>query len=198
MPPARPARHVPPPPDRALTAVAREVMVGTHGAAVRRALDDTNVIREVISRLGPLEREMLPDVGPTVDALADRVANLATTLHRLDLDVSGGTLGGLDQRIANLKAESASPERDRTLQLLERQRTSLHDLLVRRQTLLAQLDSAGLALQNLKLDLLKLRSAGVSAAIGGEFTATQEARSVQRDIGRIIEVADDLRDIGKP
>jgi serine/threonine-protein kinase len=155
------------------------------------------VIREVISRLGPLEREMLPDVGPTVDALAERVANLATTLHRLDLDVSGGTLGTLDQRIANIKAESTSTERDRTLQLLERQRTSLHDLLVRRQTLLAQLDSAGLALQNLKLDLLKLRSAGVSAAIGGEFSATQEARSVQKDIGRIMEVADDLRDIGR-
>jgi serine/threonine protein kinase len=196
--PVRQDRHAPPPPDRALTAVGRDVMVGAHGSAVRRALDDTNVIREVISRLGPLEREMLPDVGPTVDALAERVANLATTLHRLDLDVSGGTLGGLDQRIANIKAEGGTAERDRTLQLLERQRTSLHDLLIRRQTLLAQLDSAGLALQNLKLDLLKLRSAGVSAAIGGEMTATQEARSVQRDIGRIIEVADDLRDIGKP
>jgi serine/threonine-protein kinase len=194
--PARPDRYAPPPPDRALSAVPRDVMGGSHGAAVRRALDDTNVIREVISRLGPLEREMLPDVGPTVDALAERVANLATTLHRLDLDVSGGT-GTLDQRIASIKADSTSPEQDRTLQLLERQRTSLRDLLVRRQSLLAQLESAGLALQNLKLDLLKLRSAGVSAAIGGEVSATQEARSVQKDIGRIMEVADDLRDIGK-
>jgi serine/threonine protein kinase len=195
--PARPDRNAPPPPDRVLSAVSREVMMGAHGAAVRRALDDTSVIREVIARLGPLEREMLPDVSPTVDALAERVANLATTLHRLDLDVSGGTLGTLDQRIANIKAEPGSTERDRTMQLLERQRTSLRDLLVRRQTLLAQLESAGLALQNLKLDLLKLRSAGVSAAIGGELSATQEARSVQKDIGRIIEVADDLRDIGR-
>jgi serine/threonine protein kinase len=196
--PSRNDRTAPPPPDRALSAVPREVMVGTHGAAVRRALDDTSVIREVITRLGPLEREMLPDIGPTVDALAERVASLAATLHRLDLDVSGGTLGTLDQRIASIKAESSSGEHDRTLQLLERQRTSLHDLLVRRQTLLAQLESSGLALQNLKLDLLKLRSAGVSAAMGGEFSATQEARSVQRDIGRIMEVADEFRDIGKP
>jgi hypothetical protein len=37
----------------------------------------------------------------------------------------------------------------------------------------------------------------VSAAIGGEMSATQEARSVQKDIGRIMEVADDLRDIGR-
>jgi serine/threonine protein kinase len=194
---SRPDRHPAPAPDRALSSVNRDVMAGAHGAAVRRALDDTGVIRDVIARLGPLEREMLPDIGPTVDALAERVANLATTLHRLDLDVSGGTLGNLDQRIANIKNESTSTERDRTLQLLERQRTSLHDLLIRRQTLLAQLDSAGLALQNLKLDLLKLRSAGVSAAFGGELSATQEARSVQKDIGRIMEVADDFRDIGR-
>jgi serine/threonine-protein kinase len=194
-PAGRGDRMAPPAPDRALSAVSREVMKGGHGAAVRRALDDTAVIREVIARLGPLEREMLPDVGPTVDALAERVASLASTLHRLDIDVSGGTLGSLDQRIATMKSESGSSEQERTLSLLERQRVSLHDLLLRRQTLLAQLDSAGLALQNLKLDLLKLRSAGVSAAIGGEMSATQEARSVSRDIGRIIEVADDLRDI---
>ncbi|MEO5567627.1 MAG: protein kinase, partial [Gemmatimonadaceae bacterium] len=196
-PPGRADRFVPPPPDRALSAVARDVMMGAHGAAVRRAIDDTGVIREVISRLGPLEREMLPDVSPTVDALADRVANLATTLHRLELDASGGTLGALDQRIATMKGEPGLGEHDRTLSLLERQRASLHDLLIRRQALIAQLDSAGLALQNLKLDLLKLRSAGVSAAMGGENSATQEARSVSKDIGRIIEVADDMRDIGR-
>jgi serine/threonine-protein kinase len=164
---------------------------------VRRALEDTSVIRDVVARLGALEREMLPDVAPTVDALAERVASLATTLHRVDLDASGGTLGTLDQKIAGMKAESQTADRDKTLALLERQRTSLHDLLVRRQQLLSQLDSAGLALQNLKLDLLKLRSAGVSAALGDGMSATQEARSVQRDIGRIMEVADDLRDIGR-
>jgi hypothetical protein len=194
---ARAERPAAPPPDKALSAVSREVLAGAHGAAVRRALDDTAVIRDVIARLGPLERDMLPDIGPTVDALAERVANLATTLHRLDLDVSGGSLGSLDQRIATMKSDGPAVERERTLQLLERQRTSLHDLLVRRQTLLAQLESAGLALQNLKLDLLKLRSAGVSAAISGDQSATQEARSVQKDIGRIMEVADDLRDIGR-
>ena len=35
-------------------------------------------------------------------------ASLATTLHRLDLDVSGATLGTLDQRIENLKRDGDS------------------------------------------------------------------------------------------
>src|SRR6185369_5523731 len=34
--PGRPDRHAPPPPDRALSGVARDVMAGSHGAAVRR------------------------------------------------------------------------------------------------------------------------------------------------------------------
>lgn len=191
----RAERLAPPAPDRALSNVPPEVMVGTHGAAVRRALDDSGVVREALNRLGPLERDMLPEVGPTVDALTERVASLATTLHRLDMDVSGATLGTLDQRIENLKSDAESSDRSRRLSLLERQRTSLHDLLSRRQSLLMQLESAGLALQNLKLDLLKLRSAGIGAAIDNVTSATQEARSVSRDIGRIIEVADDLRDI---
>jgi hypothetical protein len=191
----RAERFRPPPPDRALSAVPPDVMGGAHGAAVRRAMDDSSVVRDALNRLGPLEKEMLPDVSPTVDALTDRVASLAMTLHRLDMDVSGATLGTLDERIGQLKTDVDSPDRTRRLSLLERQRTSLHDLLSRRQALLTQLESAGLALQNLKLDLLKLRSAGMEAAMEGGPSATQEARSVSRDIGHIIEVADDLRNI---
>jgi serine/threonine protein kinase len=191
----RAERFLPPPPDRALSAVPPDVMGGAHGAAVRRAMDDSSVVREALNRLGPLEKEMLPDVAPTVDALTERVASLAMTLHRLDIDVSGATLGTLDERIGQLKTDVDSSDRTRRLSLLERQRTSLHDLLSRRQTLLTQLESAGLALQNLKLDLLKLRSAGMEAAMEGGPSATQEARSVSRDIGHIIEVADDLRNI---
>jgi serine/threonine-protein kinase len=138
---------------------------------------------------------MLPEVGPTVDALTERVASLATTLHRLDTDVSGATLATLDQRIEILRGDAESPDRARRIALLERQRTTLRDLMSRRQALLMQLESACIALQNLKLDLLKLRSAGIGAAIDNVTSATQEARSVSRDIGRIIEVADDLRKI---
>ena len=191
----RPSERPAPPPDKALSNVASDVMAGAHGAAVRRALDDSGVVRDALTRLGPIERDMLPEVGPTVDALTERVAGLATMLHRLDMDVSGATLGTLDEKIANLKADGESPDRVRRLSLLERQRTSLHDLLFRRQTLLTQLESAGLALQNLRLDLLKLRSAGIEGAMGDATSATQQARSVSRDIGHIIEVADDLRNI---
>jgi hypothetical protein len=138
---------------------------------------------------------MIPDVGPTVDALAQRVGALATTLHRLDADVSGASLGALDARIASLITEPETAERERRLSLLQRQRASLHDLLERRRSLANQLESAGLMLQNLKLDLLKLRSSGFGAAIDDVTSATQQARALSRDIGHVIEAADDLKKI---
>ena len=172
-----------------------DVLAGPHGEAVRRAAADRAMMRDIVGALGPVEREMIPDVGPTVDALAQRVGALATTLHRLDADVSGASLGALDARIAALTTEPETVDRDRRLSLLQRQRSSLHDLLERRRSLANQLESAGLMLQNLKLDLLKLRSSGIGAAIDDVTSATQQARALSRDIGHVIEAADDLKKI---
>jgi serine/threonine-protein kinase len=136
---------------------------------------------------------MIPDIAPTVDALAQRVGTTATTLHRLDADVSGASLGTLDERIAALGTEPQTAERERRLSLLQRQRSSLHELLERRRSLANQLESAGLMLQNLKLDLLKLRSSGIGSAIEDVSSATQEARALSREIGLLVEASDDLK-----
>src|SRR5205823_14720387 len=156
---------------------------------------DRMLRRYISASLGPVERAMIPDIVPTVDALAERVGSVATTLHRLDADVSGASLGSLDARIASMQTEPDTQERERRLSLLQRQRTSLHDLLERRRTLANQLESAGLMLQNLKLDLLKLRSSGIGSAIEDNTSATQEARALSRDIGHVLEAAEDLKNI---
>ena len=179
-------------PDLAATLVPADVLAGPHGNLVRRAADDTTQIRDIISKLSSVEREMLPDVEPTINGLLERVASLATTVHRLDADVSGTSLGALDERIAGAERDGRTVD-DRRLALLRRQRTTLHDLLERRRTLLDQLESASLTLQNLKLDLLKLRSAGVSSALEDVTSATREARALSRDIGHLLDAADDVR-----
>ncbi|MDE3217250.1 MAG: protein kinase [Gemmatimonadota bacterium] len=169
------------------------VLAGPHGGAVRRAVGDRIVIREVLASLTATERQMLPDVEPTVKALSDRIASLATTLHSLDADASGANLGALDQRIADLRQDPASAERDRRLALLERQRATVHDLLERRAALVPRLESAGMALHTLRLDLLKLRSAGLDSALGDVTSATQEARALSRDIGHVLDAAEEVR-----
>jgi serine/threonine-protein kinase len=170
-----------------------DVLAGAHGSTVKRAAADGAHIRDIIGKLSPVEREMLPDVEPTIDGLVKRVASLAVTLHRLDADVNGASLGALDQRIAAAERDGSTSEGDRRLALLRRQRTTLHDLLERRRTLLDQLESASLTLQTLKLDLLKLRSAGVASALEDVTSATREARALSRDIEHLLDAADDVR-----
>lgn len=173
-----------------------EVLHGPYGEIVRRAAADHLSLRDTLARLPQAERDMIPDVAPTVDALAERVGALATTLHRLDADVGGASLPSLESRLAALRAEARgepTAEQERRIALLERQRTSIGELSERRAALASQLESAGLALQNLRLDLLKLRSSGLESAMSDVTSATQEARALSREIGNAVDAVNDVR-----
>jgi hypothetical protein len=170
------------------------VMEGPHGVVIRRAMANRQTIMDVLDRIGPKDRKMLPDdILATAGALVDRVSGLATTLHRVDEDANGSKLGALDDRIQELRRQAESPERSRRISLLERQRATLGDLLERRTALLSQMESASLALENLKLDLIRFRTAGVSAALEDVTSATREARSVSREIGHVLEAVDEVK-----
>jgi serine/threonine-protein kinase len=136
---------------------------------------------------------MIPDVAPTVDALAERVGGLAQALHRMDSDITPESLADLDARIAECEGRPEGKERTQRLELLQRQRATLNDLVGRRETLLTQLESASLMLQNMRLDLIALRSAGVQSAIDDVLNATQEARALSRDIAHVLDAARQVR-----
>jgi len=175
---------------------APEVLAGAYGAHVRRAAEDRATIFELLHKLPAPDRALIPDVAPTVNALVARVASLAASLHRLDKDVSPEMLDRTEGRVAEAERERAvqggGAGADRKLALLQRQRETLRDLLQRRATFVGQLESAGLALQNVRFDLVKLRSSGV-ASVGEVTQATQEARALSRDIERVLEAAAEVR-----
>jgi len=128
-----------------------------------------------------------------VKALVERVADLAQALYRLDQSIDP-TLGhDLDARIARVDGDAASPEGERQLSLLRRQRATLDELLQRRVALARQLDSAGLALGSLRLDLIKLRSSGLQSALSDVTSATQEARALSDDIDAVLAAAAELK-----
>jgi hypothetical protein len=182
--------------DEAAKVAPREVLAGSYGANVRSAVADRAAALATVATLAPSDRDLLPDVVPTVTALVERIVSLAQTLHHLDADCSPALLGELETRIAVVEREPAdAADRERRLSLLKRQLASMQELGTRRARLKGQLDSAGLALQNLKYDLLKLRSSGVQSAIGDVNSATVEARALSREIGHVLEAADELRKI---
>ena len=187
-------RKPPAPTDVALEKLApRAVLESLEGAIIRRAVEDRTAIMDIFAKLSKEDRAMLPDLSVTVKSLVERVANLAQLLHRLDASIDP-TLGHeLDARIEQVQRESGSVDGERQLALLRRQRATLDELVQQRAALARQLDSAGLALGNLRLDLIKLRSSGLQSALSDVSTATQEARALSSEIDAVLAAAAELK-----
>jgi hypothetical protein len=173
----------------------REVLASAYGSAIRRAAEERVAILGIVKALGKADRALLPEVVPTVHGLVDRVANLAKALHRLDAEYDPSQIPGLDERIASAERAPDTTDALRHLALLRRQRVAMEHFGRQRGTLLRQLESAGLALSNLRLDLVKLRTSGLEAGLEDLTSATQEARVLSRDIGMALEAVVEVRRI---
>jgi hypothetical protein len=173
----------------------REVLPGETLPRVAVHAERTRVeLAEIVSSLSPADRQLIPDVMPTVERLVERIRLLAVTISRLDAAVAPGATVALDARIAQAEQQGRD---SRTVVLLKRQRDSLNDLLERRTVIRAQLESASLSLENLRLQLVKLRSAGVQSALENVTSATQEAHALAREIGHVLDAASEVRSIGR-
>ena len=170
-----------------------DVLAGPYGENVRRAAADRAAAKDALDRLGPPDREMIPDVGPTLDALAERVSSLAQALHGLERAAPLDAIGSVERSLAEARARPESPERERRVEMLERQRATIEDLTKRREGLKEQLENANLLLQSMRLDLLALGSAGVQSAINDATSATQEARALSRDLRIALDAAKQIR-----
>src|SRR2546426_351148 len=177
---------------------------GGHAEPIQQARSDRKAILRIVDRLPKSERKLLPDVVATADALLNRAEELARTLHAMSGTVDRGALARLEEKIQATKhqgdpgltrrpREGNNAERDRQVALLERQRQALTDLLTRRQLVADQLESCVLAMQNVRFDLLRLRSAGVAVALDDLTRATQQARALSRDVDHVIAAADEVK-----
>ncbi len=192
--------HRPPAPDALEAKQARRTVgpgapeeLGPHAASIEQARSDRAAILAMLERLPKSERKMLPDIGPTVDQLLERATDLARTLYALERDIDTTALEKLELRIAALEQEAPSADRERRMGLLARQRQTMSDLLGRRTALGSQLESCLLAMQNVRFDLLRLRSAGVAEALGDLTQATQQARALSRDVDAAVSAAHEIR-----
>jgi hypothetical protein len=160
-----------------------------------QAHTDRTAILKLLERMSPAERNMLPeDVSGTVDGLYQRATDLAKTLYSMDANLDLQSIERIDQRIRALEREPDDEERARRMTLLERQRKTIGDLRDRREQIASQLESCILAMQNVRFDLLRLRSADASSALGDLTMATQQARALSRDVDNAIVAAAEIRE----
>ncbi len=170
---------------------------GAHLPQILQVQGDRFAIGKLMEKLPPSERKMLPEVQQTVDALYERATDLARTLHAMDSNLDTEGLGSIDDRLEALAKEPDDPERARRLNLLERQRQTIVDLRGRRSQVASHLESCVLAMQNVRFDLLRLRSAGVAAVLGDLTQATQQAKALSRDVDNAIAAAGEIREAMK-
>ena len=166
---------------------------GRRAGAIEQARKDRAAILAMVERMSKSERKMLPDILPTVDQLLQRAADLARTLAILDRDIADDSTEKIDARIAALREEPESTDLLRRVSLLERQRQTVTELGRRQEILAAQFESCVLAMQNVRFDLLRMRSAGVSEALGDLTQATQQARALSLDVDAAIGAASEIR-----
>ena len=190
------AKERPPPATRT---VGVEIEVGDPQAdpiAHREAAgEDRAAILDIVATLPKADRALIPDVVPAVNALVERVANLAQMYDRLNQSFDQRLVTDLDARIAEAQAIAQTPEGQHRLSLLQRQRATAESLVQRRTALSRQIDNAGLALGNLRLDLIKLRSSGLQSALSDVTSATQEARVLSRDIDAALDAAAEVKNL---
>jgi serine/threonine protein kinase len=197
-----PLRALPPAPsapsgkrDKRLEKLAtREVLEGGHGPAVQRAGADAAAILSIARKLPKADRALLGDLEPNVNALVARVAQLAQMLHRLDQSIDPKLGAELDARIAAMPADDRSPDDERRIALLQRQRATVTDLAERRAAIARQLESAGLALGNLRLDMVRFRASGQSS-LSNVSSATQEVRALSRDIDAMLQAVAEVKEL---
>ncbi len=168
---------------------------GLYYAKVKQAHGDRTAILAMLEKLPAADRELLPDVQETTESLYSRTLDLAKTLN--DLDQSFGSEDAPDRlrrRLDELSETPPSGERDRQIRLLEQQAKTAGDLMSRRQAISDRLESSTLAMQNVRYDLIRLRSAGVGNVLGDLTQATQAARALSRDVDHVIEAAAEIKE----
>ena len=157
---------------------------------------DRAKILQLMNDLSQTDRDMLPEIVQTTEGLYARASQLAETLHSMD------TMGleepsRISQRIAELKGRPTGEERDRQIALLERQLQSCNEITQRRGEFSDRFESCVLMMQNVRLDLMRLRQSGVGAVINGLTQATQQARALSRDVENAIGAAAEVRELGR-
>lgn len=169
---------------------------GPHAATARQALLDREEVLRLVESLPASDKSRVPDVGPTARNLADAVLGLATALTAVERDLAGSSVAAMDKEIAMLESQAnpldvqASEARVRRLALLKRTRRGAADLEQRRDDLVAKLENVALTLQNLKFDVLRLKTGNQSWQ--QLTTVTERAAALAREVDASVYAGDQL------
>jgi serine/threonine protein kinase len=167
---------------------------------VTRARAERDEIHRLLDALPDDDREMLREVAPSADALFDRVEALAQSVTALEQQDPARELSAVDREIGELEAQAnpletaASEQRVRRLAALRRGRRGLLDRRARRDDSRNKLESCRIALENMRLDLLRLHSG--TQSYQNVTLVAEQAMQLARELDNYVQAVDESARIG--
>lgn len=183
----------PPAPDDAL---------GAYLPIVRQARADREEIGRLLDTIPAAERGRIPNVAPTAIELVNRIESMAVDLAATDNAVGPEKGQAIDAEIAALEAEanpldtSKSETRIRRLAQLRRDRRAVVEIDRKREARRAQIESCRIALENMRLDLVRLRTG--SSSVQSVTSIAEQAMALARDVDIAVGAAGEVRDATRP
>lgn len=186
----------PVPAANAAGAVLTAAAFGAHHAIVDGARTTRDEIARLLATLPVADRTRIPDVAPTAISLVHKVEQLTATLAATDEALSLRPLSGIDEEIERLEAaanpmDANSETRVRRLASLRRERRATLEIERRREETISRLDACTLALENMRLDLVRLRTGGSS--VQSVTQVAEAAMALARDVDRVVGAAQEVR-----
>jgi len=168
------------------------------GSAIREAESDHREIHRQLLNMPPDEREQIPEVATSADAVFRRVQQLALSLSDMDRSTGRDTSESVEKEISTLESQAnpleyrASEERVRRLAMLRRQRRALAEIARKKTEAQEKLDSCRQLLRSMRLELVRFRTGGLNAQPTGLTMVTQQAQSVVREMGYLSDANAEL------
>jgi eukaryotic-like serine/threonine-protein kinase len=189
------ARHAP-------VTAARDEELGGYVQLVRGARADREEIGRLLSTLPTEDRSRMPDVANTAIDLVNKLETIAKDLVRMEATLSPELLARAEQEIASLEAEanpldtSRSEARVRRLAQLRRERRALVDGQAKVQARRGQLESCRLALENVRLDLVRLRTG--NSSVQSVTLVAEQAMKMAREVDIAVQAVNEVRELTSP
>jgi len=175
--------------------VAREV--ASQLPVVQEAARTRADIHRLVASLPKNDREMLPDILGSADALYSRIEVLAATIGDLDRANVPGMGDAIEREVTELEAEAnpldeeRSEWRVRRLAQLRRQRVSLRDLQKRRDEAAQKMNRCVSAMQSMRLDLNRLGT-GATRSYESVTQIAEQAMQLGREVDAVLYAQDEI------
>lgn len=169
---------------------------GPGNRAVQDARRNRDDILRLIDGLPKKERAILGDVPSSAIALYGKVEALAIQVAELERTVPAASAGELEADIRRLESEAnpldtrASEERVRKLAYLKRQRRTVADMGARLAQAREKLESCQLALQNMRLEVVRLRSGPQTHQT--ITSVAEKAMALGREVDAVVYARDEM------